>query len=214
MHEDERKKLIDNLRKKGVADEDVLNAMLKVERHLFMPKAVRSHAYEDVAVPIGFEQTISQPYTVAVMTQALAAQKGDKILEIGTGSGYQAAVLAYMGCRVYSIERSFELYERAQKLFDELKIRAALRCADGTLGWEEFAPFKGIIVTAGGPSIPEKLKKQLAVNGKMVIPVGDRNTQTMFVLTKNEDGEFSEMKIPSFAFVPLIGKEGWREEQL
>lgn len=209
MFETERNELINNLRKKGITDERVLEAMQKVERHRFVPEAVQHHAYKDIALPIGYGQTISQPYTVAIMTQALKVQPGNKILEIGTGSGYQAAILYEMGAKVFTIERNYELYNRALKIFDELNLKIAARCSDGTIGWEEFSPYDGIIVTAGSPSVPKALKKQLAVGGRLVIPVGDRQTQVLTILTKISDEEFSVNEIPYFAFVPLVGKEGW-----
>ncbi|MDH7603633.1 MAG: protein-L-isoaspartate(D-aspartate) O-methyltransferase [Melioribacter sp.] len=209
MFEAERTELVNNLRKKGITDERVLEAMQKVERHRFVPEAVQHHAYKDIALPIGYGQTISQPYTVAIMTQALKVQPGDKILEIGTGSGYQAAILYEMGAKVFTIERNYELYNRALKIFDELNLKIAARCSDGTIGWDEFSPYNGIIVTAGSPSIPKALKKQLAVGGRLVIPVGDRQTQVLKILTKISDEEFSVNEIPYFAFVPLVGKEGW-----
>lgn len=209
MFETERNELINNLRKKGITDERVLEAMQKVERHRFVPEAVQHHAYKDIALPIGYGQTISQPYTVAIMTQALKVQPGNKILEIGTGSGYQAAILYEMGAKVFTIERNYELYNRALKIFDELNLKIAARCSDGTIGWEEFSPYDGVIVTAGSPSVPKALKKQLAVGGRLVIPVGDRQTQVLTILTKISDEEFSVNEIPYFAFVPLVGKEGW-----
>ena len=212
MFEQERKDLADILKKRKISDKLVLNAFSKVERHLFVPDAMKSHSYRDVALPIGYEQTISQPYTVAFMTQALQIKVGEKILEIGTGSGFQAAILLEMGIKVFSIERNHDIYLRTQKLFDELRLRAALRYGDGTIGWEEYAPYNGIIVTAGGPSIPQRLIKQLAVGGRMVIPIGGRETQTMKIITKISDDEFQSKDIPNFAFVPLIGKEGWKEE--
>lgn len=209
MFEEDRLELINNLKKKGITDERVLAAMLKVERHLFVPEVVQHHAYKDIALPIGYGQTISQPYTVAIMTQALKVQPEQKILEIGTGSGYQAAILYEMGARVFTIERNNELYNRALKIFDDLKLKIAARCSDGTIGWEEFSPYDGIIVTAGSPAIPTNLKKQLALNGRLVIPVGDRQTQVLKILTKISDNEFTTTEIPYFAFVPLVGKEGW-----
>ena len=212
MFEQERETLVNIIKDKGIKDERVLNAFMKVERHLFVQDIMRYHSYKDVALPIGHGQTISQPYTVAFMTEALNLESGKKVLEIGTGSGYQAAILEKMGIRVFSIERNHNLYNRTLKLFDELGIRAALRCADGTIGWEEFAPYDGIIVTAGGPTIPEKLKRQLAVGGKMIIPVGDKKSQTMKILTKTAEDEFEIEDMPQFAFVPLIGKEGWKEK--
>ncbi|MFH1196306.1 MAG: protein-L-isoaspartate(D-aspartate) O-methyltransferase [bacterium] len=211
MREQERKDLVDLLRRKGITDVNVLDAFLNVERHLFVPDIMQHHAYKDVALPIGYEQTISQPYTVAFMSQALNLKKGVKVLEIGTGSGYQAALLVYLGMKVYSIERNDKLYQRTIKLFDELGIRAALRCSDGTIGWEEFSPYDGIIVTAGSPNIPVSLKKQLAINGRLVIPVGDKTSQSLKILTKIKEGEFKLDEVKQFAFVPLIGREGWKE---
>ncbi|MFC2084318.1 protein-L-isoaspartate(D-aspartate) O-methyltransferase [Bacteroidota bacterium] len=213
MYGSERKELVEILKVKGIQDKKVLDAIAYVKRHEFIPEAVRYHAYKDIALPIGYGQTISQPYTVAFMTEELKLKKKSKVLEIGTGSGYQAALLLYMGMKVYSIERNHDIYSRTQKFCDKFGLRAALRCGDGTLGWEEYAPYDGIIVTAGAPSVPESLKKQMAVGGRMVIPVGDRSTQVMKVLTKNSEENFEEKDVPSFAFVPLIGKEAWKEEQ-
>ncbi|GAB6281810.1 MAG: protein-L-isoaspartate(D-aspartate) O-methyltransferase [Ignavibacterium sp.] len=209
MYEKERKELIENLKTKGITDINVLNAMRKIERHLFIPSALEHLAYRDIALPIGYEQTISQPFTVAFMTQCLGLNKGDKVLEIGTGSGYQASILFAMGLDVYSIEKVFELYQRTQKLFDTLGIRVHLKCGDGTIGWNEFAPYNGIIVTAGSPSIPESLKKQLSIGGKIVIPVGSKHSQILKVITKIDENNFDVKDIPEFVFVPLIGKEGW-----
>jgi protein-L-isoaspartate(D-aspartate) O-methyltransferase len=145
------------------------------------------------------------------MTEALQIKKGDKVLEIGTGSGYQAALLYEMGAKVYSIERNIDIYNAVLKRFEKLGIRVHCKCGDGTLGWDAYAPFDKIIVTAGSPAIPETLKKQLAIDGKMVIPVGDMSSQTLMVLTKTAQDEFEIEKIPLFAFVPLIGREGWKE---
>ncbi len=213
MYEQEREELIKILKQKGITDERVLKAFSKVERHLFVPDVMKHHSYKDVALPIGYEQTISQPYTVAFMTQSLKTKPGDKVLEIGTGSGYQAAILLAMGVKVFSIERNHDIYNRTQKLFDKLGLRAALRFGDGTIGWEEYAPYNGIIVTAGAPSVPKRLIKQLAIGGRMVIPIGGRKLQTMKVITKVSEDELKTEEIPNFAFVPLIGKEGWKEEQ-
>jgi protein-L-isoaspartate(D-aspartate) O-methyltransferase len=212
MYGSERKDLIEKLAMNGICDANVLKAMLMVERHLFVPEAMVSNAYKDVALPIGYNQTISQPYTVAFMTQALNLKAGFKVLEVGTGSGYQAAILEKMGAKVYTIERHPEIFLMAQKLFDKLGIRVACRLGDGTIGWAEFAPFDGIIVTAGSPTVPENLKKQLAVGGRLVIPVGDRRSQVLKILTKKDDETFLVENIPQFAFVPLIGKEGWKEK--
>ena len=207
----QRAELIDELTKKGITDPAVIKAIGIIPRERFIPKTMEHFAYKDVALPIGYEQTISQPYTVAFMTEQLKINKpGMKILEIGTGSGYQAAVLYEMGCDVYSIERNLDLHHRTTKLFDKLGIRVHAKYGDGTIGWREFAPFDGIIVTAGSPSVPQKLKDQLNINGKMVIPVGDRNSQKLFLLKKISDTEFESEIIPEFAFVPLIGREGWK----
>ncbi|MCF8241576.1 MAG: protein-L-isoaspartate(D-aspartate) O-methyltransferase [Melioribacteraceae bacterium] len=211
MSDFNRDKLVDGLRKKGIRDERVLKAIAEVHRELFIPAAIKHHAYEDVALPIGQGQTISQPYTVAFMTEALKINEGDSVLEIGTGSGYQAAILINMGVKVFSIERNTELYNKSLKLFDKLGLRVAVRCSDGTLGWNDFAPYNGIIVTAGAPSIPENLKKQLAVGGRLVVPVGDKKSQILKVLTKVEEDRFLTEDIPQFKFVPLIGREGWKE---
>ncbi len=212
MYETERKELVDILKSKGISNERVLNAFLNIERHLFIPEIMKQHAYKDVALPIGLGQTISQPYTVAYMTQALDPQAGQKILEIGTGSGYQAAILYAMGARIFTIERHHDLYNSAMKIFDQLNYKIAARCSDGTIGWSDFAPYDGIIVTAGGPTVPVNLKKQLAVNGKLVIPIGDKQTQTLQIITKLSEDQFQTKEVPYFAFVPLIGKDGWKEK--
>ncbi len=211
MYEQERAALVEILIQKGISDPNVLRAMNSVERHLFVPNAMVSHAYKDTAMPIGYGQTISQPYTVAFMTQALKLNPGAKVLEIGTGSGYQAAILLYMGMKVYTIERNDKIYATTLKLFENMGLRVAARCSDGTIGWDEFAPYDGVIVTAGGPTIPNNLKKQMAVNGRMVIPVGERTGQTLFILTKISETEFQTEEEPNFAFVPLIGREGWKD---
>lgn len=211
MYEFEREELVKNLFKKGIKNENVLNAFLNIHRHKFVPIALHHLAYKDHALPIGYSQTISQPYTVAVMTDLLNITKGDKILEIGTGSGFQAAILNFLGAEVYSIERSEQLHLIAKKTIDQLGLNIKLKLGDGTLGWKDFAPFNGIIVTAGGPSIPQSLKEQVAINGKLIIPVGDKNTQTMKLLVKINDNEYEEKDTPNFTFVPLVGKEGWKE---
>ena len=209
MFEIERAELIDLLRSKGIKDEDVLIAMNTIERHKYVQPIMIRHAYEDVALPIGQGQTISQPYTVAVMTESLKLQPGNKVLEIGTGSGYQAAILNQMGMDVFSIERNEDIYKKTQKFFDDNEIRVHVRCSDGTIGWGEFAPYDSIIVTAGSPSVPENLKKQLAIGGRMVIPVGDRKKQSLLVLHKIDENRFETSEVPNFKFVLLIGKEGW-----
>ena len=169
-------------------------------------------AYVNEPLPIGEGQTISQPYTVAFMTQALRLKPGYKVLEIGTGSGYQAALLIKMGMDVYSIERNVDIFYQTRKLLDKLGLRINTKCGDGTLGWEEYAPFNGILVTAGSPTIPKSLMKQLAVGGKMVIPVGNKYSQILKIVTKIEEENFEVEDVPEFAFVPLIGREGWKDK--
>ena len=211
MYEFEREELVKTLIKKGVRDKNVLNAILKVERHLFIPRSLWKDAYQDTAIPIGYEQTISQPYTVAVMTEALKVDKGNKILEIGTGSGYQAAILVQMGAQVYSIERNYQLYLLVRERMDKIGIHAALKYGDGTIGWNEFAPFDGIVVTAGSPEIPKTLLKQLKIGGRLVIPVGNKLEQDLIILEKKNEDTFKKEVLPHFAFVKLIGREGWRD---
>jgi protein-L-isoaspartate(D-aspartate) O-methyltransferase len=209
MYESERNDLVDKLRKRGITDERVIHSIAEVERDKFVPDALKMHAYKDIALPIGYGQTISQPYTVAYMTQAMNLGPDDKVLEIGTGSGYQAALLENMGMKVYSIERQFEIYIKTQKLFDKLGIRVHTKYGDGTIGWDEYSPYNGIIVTAGSPSVPVSLKKQLAIGGRLVIPVGDKKSQILKIIQKIGEDDFDIKDIPEFAFVPLIGREGW-----
>ncbi len=204
----ERKELVELLRSKGITDENVLTAMMKVERHLFVDQMFINRAYEDNALPIGSEQTISQPYTVAFMSQALRPKKDMKILEIGTGSGYQAAVLATIGCRVFTIERHLSLLNNARKLFETQQLRVAAKGGDGTVGWSEHAPYDAIIVTAGAPSIPDALVNQLNEGGRLAIPVGNREAQQLIVGTK-VGGKLQTEIVDGFKFVPLIGKNGW-----
>ncbi|MER3524041.1 MAG: protein-L-isoaspartate O-methyltransferase [Ignavibacteria bacterium] len=196
------------LRDRGITDERLLGAMAKVPRHLFVPPPFTNRAYDDSALPIGMMQTISQPYTVAFMTQALGVKPGDKVLEVGTGSGYQAAILAEMGAHVFTIERHMELLTRARKVLEKLGYRVASKAGDGTLGWSEFAPYNGIIVTAAAPDVPDPLLKQLADGGRLVIPVGDWDVQNLLVVTRRGE-EFDRKEVFGFKFVPLIGKMGW-----
>jgi protein-L-isoaspartate(D-aspartate) O-methyltransferase len=194
---------------RGINDPAVLASMHKVPRHEFVEDAMRSRAYGDHPLPIGSSQTISQPYIVALMTQALGLTGSGKVLEIGTGSGYQAAVLSSLCDRVYTIERINSLLVRARKAFDRLRYHnITSRIDDGTIGWLDEAPFTGILVTAGGPSIPAPLTEQLADPGRMVIPVGDRDIQELQLVEK-KDGEISIKTIEQVRFVNLIGTHGW-----
>ncbi|MBN1149853.1 protein-L-isoaspartate(D-aspartate) O-methyltransferase [candidate division WOR-3 bacterium] len=189
----------------------VLKAMLSVPRHLFVPEEFRSRAYDDSPLPIGENQTISQPYMVAKMTELAEPRPGGTFLEIGTGCGYQAAVLAEIVERVYTIERIPELAKDAKEKFDELGYKNInVRVGDGSVGWPEMAPFEGIIVTAGCPEVPETLVGQLAVGGRLVIPVGSLNFQELLVVVKKKDGYDIEKKF-GCVFVPLIGIRGWKQ---
>ena len=197
---------------RGVSDFRVLEAMRKVPRHLFVGEALQDQAYGDFPLPIGEGQTISQPYIVAEMTEALELTQDDRVLEIGTGSGYQTAILAEIAFRVYTIERVRPLFIRARKLLDELGYHNVVaRCSDGTLGWQDESPFDAIIVTAGAPGIPEKLVGQLSIGGRLVIPVGDRFSQTLFQIRRDEDG-VHKRDLGGCRFVKLIGENGWKSE--
>ncbi len=208
--EDERKEMVELLRQRNITDQRVLDAMMKVERHLFISHPFLNRSYEDTALPIGKAQTISQPFTVAFMTQELHPTPGMKVLEIGTGSGYQAAILAELGCKVYTMERHIELLNAARKVFEKLGYRILSRGGDGTIGWSEFAPYDGIMVTAGAPEVPEPLLHQLAEGGKIVIPVGDLMIQKLRIVTKL-NGTYETKDVQGFKFVPLIGKKGWEQ---
>jgi protein-L-isoaspartate(D-aspartate) O-methyltransferase len=207
--EEEKRKLVEGLWSKGIKDESVLKAIYDIPREKFISDALRKFAYDDNALPIECAQTISQPFTVAYMTQVMAIKPGDKILEIGTGSGYQAAVLCKLGAIVYSVERIEKLYENASVLLPELGFEVNLKLDDGTLGWEENAPFDKIIVTAGAPDVPHHLVEQLNIGGKLVIPVGDQQTQRLLEITRTETG-IEKKFYDYFKFVPLIGAEGWK----
>ena len=203
-HRGMRKKLVETLERKGIINKEVLKAINKIPRHLFMDSGFLNHAYVDKAFPIGADQTISQPYTVARQTELLEVKKGDKILEIGTGSGYQTAVLIEMGAIVYSIERQNELFKKAQLFLPKLEYRPKkLIFGDGYIGLEKEAPFDGIIVTAGAPYVPKPLLAQLKVGAKLVIPVGDE-VQIMTVFTRTSPSEFEKEEFGEFRFVPLL----------
>ena len=199
-----RNKLVEELRAKGITDEKVLSAVGNVPRHLFFEKTLIEYAYIDNAYPIGAGQTISQPYTVAFQSQLLQVKKGDKILEIGTGSGYQCAVLLELGAKVYSIERQEELFNATYKLLHDLKYRPTMKFGDGYKGWQGYAPFDKIIITAAPPEIPKELLNQLAVGGIIVAPIGESRIQEMVRIRKISEMEFSTEKFGNFAFVPMI----------
>ncbi|UPS90660.1 MULTISPECIES: protein-L-isoaspartate(D-aspartate) O-methyltransferase [unclassified Bizionia] len=203
-HKGMRQQLVQVVKDKGITNTDVLNAIGKIPRHLFMDSGFLDHAYQDKAFPIAADQTISQPYTVAFQTELLQIEKGDKILEIGTGSGYQTAVLCELGAQVYSIERQHELFKKTSKFLPKLGYRAKkLIFGDGYIGLKEEAPFKGIIVTAGAPFVPNPLLSQLAVGGRLVIPVGD-DVQTMTLFIRKGIKEFEKHEYGEFRFVPLL----------
>jgi len=203
-HQGLRKKLVDGLKIKGIRSESVLAAIGEVPRHLFMDSGFINFAYKDQAFPIGAGQTISQPYTVAFQSQLLEVEKNQKVLEVGTGSGYQAAVLCAMGAKVFTVERQKELYNKVHKFLPAIGYSPACFFGDGYKGLPAFAPFDRIIVTAGAPIVPITLKSQLKVGGKMVIPVGDNNKQEMYVVHRVEENDFKIEKHGRFLFVPMI----------
>ncbi|WP_303318007.1 protein-L-isoaspartate(D-aspartate) O-methyltransferase [Flavivirga abyssicola] len=203
-HKGLRQQLVNVLKAKGITDANVLNAIGKIPRHLFMDSGFLDHAYQDKAFPIAADQTISQPYTVAFQSELLQVKKGDKILEIGTGSGYQTAVLCELGAKVFSIERQQELFKKTSKFLPKLGYRAKkLIFGDGYKGLVDEAPFEGIIVTAGAPFVPKPLLSQLKIGGRLVIPVGD-NVQIMTMFTRKGQKEFSQEEFGEFRFVPLL----------
>jgi len=204
-----RKKLVEILRSKGIEDEGVLQAIGKVPRHYFFDETFWNQAYKDIAFPIGEGQTISQPYTVAYQTQLLHIAKGDKVLEIGTGSGYQTCVLMELGAKVYTIERQEKLYERTARLLPFMGYKAKFFLGDGSRGIENRAPYDKIIVTAGAPTVPDVLLAQLSVGGIMVIPVGDASSQKMVTILKTGENNFEKHELDTFRFVPLIGDKAW-----
>ncbi len=211
-----RKELVEKLVASGIKDKDVLMAIGKVRRELFVKEEFKKYSYENIALPLDSNQTISQPYTVAYMTELLGIKSGDKVLEIGTGSGYQSAVLFELGADVYSIERIKALHESAKEKLNKAGYKVRLKNDDGTKGWTEYAPFDKIIVTAGSPRIPRQLLEQLCIGGKMVIPVGDEESQKLLLVKKSESEDKNDKEpkykyktLEDFKFVPLIGEEGW-----
>jgi protein-L-isoaspartate(D-aspartate) O-methyltransferase len=195
--------------RRNISDSLVLDAMRKVPRHKFVEPALRNRAYDDCPLPIGHGQTISQPYIVALMTQSLGLQGGERVLEIGTGSGYQAAILAEIADKVFTMERHGALANQARKVLDELKYaNVVMRTGDGSIGWKQFAPYDGIIVTAASPGVPDSLIKQLKEGGRMVIPVGDKYSQDLTIVTRTDE-ETDIKKVGGCVFVPLVGREGF-----
>lgn len=210
--EKERREMVETqIKARGIRDERVIQAMLKVPRHRFVPSSLISLAYGDHPLSIGEGQTISQPYIVALMTEALAPKEHERVLEIGTGSGYQTAILAELCREVYTVERIPSLSKNAMKVLEELGYRnIKFGIGDGTLGWEEYAPFDGIIVTAGAPSFPAPLLNQLAEGGRLVIPCGDEFSQSLYKVTKRGN-RIEEEDLGGCRFVKLIGAYGWKE---
>lgn len=210
VHQGKRKKLAEEMAKLGIHQASVLDAMRKVPRHWFFPKDFEQFAYRDAAFPIDHGQTISTPYTVAVQSQLIDIKAGNRVLEVGTGSGYQAAILSEMGAELYSIEYIKPLLEEAAKILTEINSQIKLFHGDGSLGLPKYAPFDAIIVTAGAPIIPDALKMQLTIGGKLVIPVGvERENQQMIRITRKSETEFTQEKFGDFKFVPLKGNQGW-----
>ena len=209
-----RMQLVETLRERGITHEGVLGAIGRVPRHRFVEPAFQGRAYHDEALPIGLKQTISQPFTVAYQTMLLDPQPGERILEIGTGSGYQAAVLCEMDARVFSVERHRALLERTQIILERLGYRVVTRHGDGSLGWPAFAPYDGIIVTAGAPDVPPALLEQLCLpedgrpGGRLIIPIGAREGQTMNRIIRTGPDDFEREETHTFRFVPLVGEGG------
>jgi len=204
-----RKLLVKMLEKRGIEDKNVLRAIGKVPRHFFFDETFWIKAYEDIAFPIGDGQTISQPYTVAYQSELLHIKSGDKVLEIGTGSGYQTCILMELGAEVYTIERQKNLYERVIQVLPHMGYRPSFFYGDGSKGIPEHAPYDKIIVTAGAPMVPEVMLKQLKVGGILVIPVGNEKQQKMVTILRIGEDEFDRIELDTFRFVPLVGDEAW-----
>ncbi|MBM3907706.1 MAG: protein-L-isoaspartate(D-aspartate) O-methyltransferase [Gemmatimonadetes bacterium] len=207
-----RRRLLDELRAKGISDLAVLRALDLTPRHQFVPTGVRHRAYEDAALPIGNGQTISQPYVHAMYLQTLGLKGQEKVLEIGTGSGYQTVLLAHLCRHVYSIERIRPLLETARDAITECGVtNVSLLCGDGTLGWPEFAPFDAILVGAGAPTVPQPLVDQLAEGGRLIVPIGGRDEQRLVEITRTATGT-QRRELSGVRFVPLLGRHGWENE--
>ncbi|MFO7895175.1 MAG: protein-L-isoaspartate(D-aspartate) O-methyltransferase [Longimicrobiales bacterium] len=211
-YEKKRQRLVERVQAKGIDDPEVLAAVASVPRHRFVPEPMRRRAYDDSALPIGYGQTISQPSLQALYLQTLEIGPADTVLEIGAGSGYQTALLAELAGNVYAVDRIPELTQRAREVLDELGYRnIALVTKDGTVGWLKYAPYDAILVAAAAPNVPETLVDQLTPGGRLLIPVGDRNTQDLKLVTRQEDGSTTERSVTGCVFVPLIGRFGWPE---
>lgn len=204
-----RKKLVEHLASRGITDQRVLNAIGKVPRHFFFDETFWNQAYKDIAFPIGDGQTISQPYTVAYQSELLHITKGDKVLEIGTGSGYQTCILMELGAEVYTIERQESIYRHTIKVLPGMGYPANFFFGDGSMGIAAHAPYHKIIVTAGAPFVPEILLKQLKIGGILVIPVGNERSQTMVTVIRINETEFEKFELDTFRFVPLVGDQAW-----
>ena len=215
-HKGMRKNLIEQLQKRGMQNTNVLSAMMRVPRHYFVNSFFHYRVYDlEDPISIGEGQTISQPYTVAIQSHLLDIKKGDKILEIGTGSGYQASILLELGAEVYSIEYNEVLHNKAKKTLSDMGYNLVLFCGDGSLGLPQYAPYNGIIVTAGAPFIPNTLIEQLAINGKLIIPIGNREAQKMYRFIKKSNNEIIQEHFSDiFKFVPLLGENGWDTSQM
>ncbi|WP_432714710.1 protein-L-isoaspartate(D-aspartate) O-methyltransferase [Pedobacter sp.] len=204
-----RKKLVEHLKSRGISDLKVLEAIGKVPRHFFFDETFWNQAYRDIAFPIGDGQTISQPYTVAYQTELMHLKKGDKVLEIGTGSGYQTCILKELGADVYTIERQESIYKHTIKVLPGMGYAANFFFGDGSMGIPEYAPYDKIIVTAGAPFVPEALLKQLKIGGVLVIPVGDAHSQKMVTVFRVSEKDYEKIELDTFRFVPLVGDQAW-----
>lgn len=209
-YERQRRQLIETVREQGIEDLEILRAFDLTPRHLFLPESVQHRAYEDAPLPIGFSQTASQPSLQALYLKLLQLEPTDRVLEIGTGSGFQTALLAHLAGHVYSVERIRELSQRARTVIDSLRLsNVALLVGDGTIGWSRYAPYDAILVAAGAPSVPQALLDQLAMGGRLLIPIGTLDEQQLTMFTKSESGIESE-EVARVIFVPLLGKYGWQ----
>ena len=204
LHKGLRKKLVDNLRSKGINNNNILDAIMNIPRHLFMDNAFINFAYQDKAFPIGSGQTISQPYTVAFQTDLLDLKPHLKVLEIGTGSGYQAAVLSELNVNVHTIERQKELFLKTKKFLPSIGYQCMFIYGDGYKGLPKFAPFDRILITCGAPSIPDELLKQLKIGGKMILPIGNKKRQIMNLITRISENKIKKIELGNFLFVPML----------